>query len=207
MKIMLDCSPAKIAEYSGRYNYEFWQLRTPLTNYKITDVPYGLDNGCFSGFKHDYWRRLIKEAEFNQPVFVTVPDIVGSAVRTLDLFRIYRRQLNGLPVCLVLQDGIGQQPIPWDDLSAVFIGGSDAFKVSKECMQACQVASMLRPRKHIHLGRVNSAQRIKDYLHAAAEYGFEIDSIDGSGMSRFDERLEVVLAAIREPDNQHKLEL
>lgn len=31
MKIMLDLSPKQIAEYSKRYDFDFWQLRTPLT--------------------------------------------------------------------------------------------------------------------------------------------------------------------------------
>ena len=203
MKIMLDCSPAKIAEYSKRYDYEFWQLRTPLTTYRLAGVPYGLDNGCFSGFQEQNWNRLIREAEDDRPLFITVPDVVGSMVRTLDLFHIFKRKLNGMAKCLVLQDGVGNTQLPWDDLSGVFIGGSDQFKISKECMQACQVAGLLK--KHIHLGRVNSAQRIQDYLHAAGEYGFQIDSIDGSGMSRFDQRLENVLAAIRNDDCQHKL--
>ena len=49
---MLDCSPAKIAEYTERYGFEFWQLRTPLTCYsRAKGVPYGLDNGMFGGFR------------------------------------------------------------------------------------------------------------------------------------------------------------
>ena len=104
-KIMLDCSPAKIAEYSYRYDYEFWQLRTPLTAYaRATCVPYGLDNGCFSGSLPAAWNRLIQEAEADRPVFVAVPDIVGSARRTADLFTYFERKTNGLPRALVLQD-------------------------------------------------------------------------------------------------------
>ena len=36
-------------------------------------------------------------------------------------------------------------------------------------------------------------------------YGFKVDSIDGSGMSRFDERLEIVLSAIRDNHPQHEI--
>jgi hypothetical protein len=187
MKIMLDCSPRKIAEYSKKYNHDFWQLRTPLTNNKLAGVPYGLDNGCFSEFKEKAWLKLIRDAEQHHPVFITVPDIVGDAVRTLDLYKIFKRKLHGLPTCLVLQDGIGQHPIPWDELTAVFVGGTDKFKVSQEAMSACRVAKMLG--KWVHVGRVNTISR--------AEYWKDIaDSIDGSGVSRFDERLEEVLWVI-----------
>ena len=55
MKIMLDASPKRIAEYSAKFNYEFWQLRTPLTQYALSSKPYGLDNGCFSQFNETVW--------------------------------------------------------------------------------------------------------------------------------------------------------
>lgn len=196
MKIMLDCSPAKIKEYSKRYDYEFWQLRTPLTNYKLAGVPYGLDNGCFKEFHERKWLKLVEDADRHTPKFVAVPDIVGDAVRTLDLYHHFKRKLHGLPTCLVLQDGIGNLQIPWDEIAAVFIGGSDRFKTSTEAMNACRVAKMLG--KWVHIGRVNSAQRVEYWKGIA-------DSIDGSGMSRFDERLEIVLSAIRNESPQMSL--
>ena len=67
MKIMLDCSPRKIDEYSKRYNHKFWQLRTPLTGNRIAGVPYGLDNGCFTGvLKFEKWLKMIDEAESDE---------------------------------------------------------------------------------------------------------------------------------------------
>jgi len=196
MKIMLDCSPKKIAEYSERYNEDFWQLRTPLTNYAISDKPYGLDNGCFSRFPEKDWMRLIGEARKVEPVFCCLPDIVGSAIRTLELFALFRNKTIGLPRALVLQDGIGQQNIPWDDLSCVFIGGTDAFKISPECRNAVKAAKMLG--KHVHVGRVNTAGRVANWL----ELG---DSLDGSGISKIDERLEEVLYAMRDHPKQANL--
>lgn len=63
MKIMLDCSPDKINRYTDKYNYDFWQLRTPLTGYALSGKPYGLDNGCFSRFPETKWKKLLQEAE------------------------------------------------------------------------------------------------------------------------------------------------
>ncbi len=196
MKIMLDCSPRKIEEYSKRYDYEFWQLRTPLTGNRIAGVPYGLDNGCFTEFREDKWKRMIDEALENPELckFVTMPDCVGDAMRTKELFEYYFDTFPSyLPKALVLQDGIGHVPVKWHWVKAVFVGGSDAFKISPECINACKVAKMMG--KWVHVGRVNTASRIKNYVGIA-------DSIDGSGISRFDHMLENVLSAIRDDEKQ-----
>ena len=193
MKIMLDCSPKKIHEYRERYDVDLWQLRTPLTQYALAGVPYGLDNGCFKRFNEKTWNRLLLEAEDNPPKFVCLPDIVGDAVRTLDLFKCFESRTSGLPRALVLQDGIGNHRIEWDKLSAVFVGGSDAFKISSEAINACKTAKMLG--KWVHVGRVNTAQRVKNWIGLA-------DSIDGSGISKYDHMLENVLRAISGGNNQ-----
>lgn len=197
---MLDCSPAKIKEYSERYNYNFGQLRTPLTAYALSGQLYGLDNGCFSKFEKKTWRRLVAEAkeqeQINQPVFVCLPDIVGDARRTLELFEQFYDEVAPLPVALVLQDGIGNFPIDWDRVDAVFVGGSDNFKTSSEAISACKVAKMLG--KWVHVGRVNTAQRVSQWIGLA-------DSIDGSGISKYDHMLEAVLFEIMGNKPQQEL--
>lgn len=188
-KIMLDISPKRLAEQSAKHGIDFWQLRTPLTNYALSGRPYGLDNGCFKRFDRKAWERLLREAHVHRPVFVCLPDIVGDARRTLDLFEAFRPQTNGLPRALVLQDGIGQFAIPWEHLSAVFVGGSDAFKTSTEARNACRCARMLG--KWVHVGRVNTPSRARYWRDIA-------DSIDGSGISRDlrNEQLASVVSAI-----------
>lgn len=191
MKIFLDCSPAKIEDYSKRYNYNFGQLRTPLTAYALSGKQYGLDNGCFSKFESKTWRRLLSEAKqqdlINQPEFVCLPDIVGDARRTLELFDMFYEEVKPLKTCLVLQDGIGNFAIDWHKVDAVFVGGSDAFKISTEAINACKVAKMLG--KWVHVGRVNTVERVKNWINLA-------DSIDGSGISKYDYMLEAVLMQI-----------
>ncbi len=196
MKIRLDCSPKKIHEYSERYDHDFWQLRTPLTNYALSGKPYGLDNGCFSRFPEKAWEKLLVDAELNRPVFVCLPDIVGDARRTLDLFNIFSQQLNELPKALVLQDGIGNFEIPWKEIDAVFVGGSDQFKISPEAINACKAAKMLG--KWVHVGRVNTVERVNNWLNIA-------DSIDGSGISKYDHMLENVLSAINQNTTQLRM--
>ena len=197
MKIMLDCSPSKIEEYAKRYNYNFGQLRTPLTAYALSGKVYGLDNGCFSKFNKKTWRRLVAEAKENEyPKFVCAPDIVGDARRTLELFDMFYAEISPLPVCLVLQDGIGDFSIDWNRVDAVFVGGSDAFKVSNEAINACKVAKMLD--KWVHVGRVNTAQRVSNWIGLA-------DSIDGSGISKYDHMLEAVLGELLGDKQQKEL--
>ena len=193
---MLDQSPAKIAELTARYDYEFWQLRTPLTKYAFAGKPYGLDNGCFSTFDKQTWLRMIGEARKASPIFACAPDIVGDAQRTVELFEQFYGDMLGVPKALVLQDGIGNVEIPWNRITAVFVGGSDNFKISAECRAACKAAKMLD--KWVHVGRVNTAKRVRDWIGIA-------DSIDGSGISMYDHMLEDVLHAIRGTHPQTEL--
>lgn len=198
MKIMLDCSRAKIEEYRERYEVDFWQLRTPLTNYARAGVPYGLDNGCFKTFLEKSWMRLLEQAHADRPVFVCLPDIVGDAARTIELFEHFMPMTQGLPRALVLQDGISHHRIPWSDLAAVFIGGSDQFKYSNEAIAAAKTAKILG--KWVHVGRVNTASRVRNWLGLA-------DSCDGSGVARFDHMLEDVIRATATPHPSLQFEI
>jgi len=189
VKILLDLSPAMIAERRERYGEDFWQLRTPLTKYaRATGIPYALDNGCFGRFDQATWERLLDEADRDRPLFVCLPDVVGDAQRTAELFEIFWARTQELPRALVLQDGIERVRIPWSEIKAVFVGGSDQFKFSPQAMAAARTAKMLG--KWVHVGRVNTAARVRNWLGLA-------DSIDGSGICRFDHMLEDVLAQIR----------
>jgi len=187
-RIMLDLSPDGIADRARRFDFEPWQLRTPLTRYAYAGLPYGMDNGCFSGRLPAGWRRMLADAKVNVPLWATSPDVVGSARRTLELWPRFASEMNGVPRALVLQDGIGDFEIPWHELDCVFIGGSDAFKVSSEARHAAIAARMLG--KWVHVGRVNTAERAMQWKDLA-------DSIDGSGISKYDHMLASVLAALR----------
>jgi hypothetical protein len=52
--------------------------------------------------------------------------------------------------------------------------------------------------KWVHVGRVNTVARVRNWIDLA-------DSIDGSGISRFDHMLEDVLAMIRGEHPQQEL--
>lgn len=188
LKIMLDNSPAVITQKEQRFDFAFWQLRTPLTRHKVSGRPYGLDNGCFSEFKSKTWARMLDEARKFPPKFVCLPDIVGDARRTLELFECFEEVTNDLPRALVLQDGIGDFSIPWHKISAVFVGGSDAFKTSPESINACRTAKILG--KWVHVGRVNSVSRLDSFIGLG-------DSCDGSGISKYDHMLRELVIYLK----------
>ena len=198
MLILLDLSPSSIADREQKFQREFGQLRTPLSRHKLSGRPYALDNGCFTSFRFPTWRRMLDEAREQTPLFVCLPDVVGSAQRTIELFHHFKPMTDGLPRALVLQDGVENINIPWDDLDAVFVGGTDEFKLSRPAIAACKTAFMLG--KWVHFGRVNTPDRLVSIVDVA-------DSIDGSGLSKYDHMLKACLEAMDDHERQHDLSL
>ena len=93
-----------------------------------------------------------------------------------------RRRFRRWPLALVIQDGMEDMEIPWDELAAVFIGGCDPWKDSKAALDIVKTAKILN--KHSHVGRVNTIKRYKLY----AEIG--TDTCDGSGIAMYDHMLD-----------------
>lgn len=116
--------------------------------------------------------------------WLTVPDIVGDAHATYRRFLEWERDLRGLPLAYVLQEG-AERPglIPWNtpNLRALFIGGkTDEWKLGPE---PAAIAREARARGLlVHMGRVNSARRIE---HARA---IGCHSIDGTKWARWRDR-------------------
>lgn len=132
------------------------------------------DNGCFAlkgePFERDRWLRWLDRLRDLAPrcLFVTAPDVLhwegencrGDARATLiqaqaDLPLI--RSL-GFPAALVLQDGMTAELVPWGAVDAVFVGGSDRFKLGAQVPRI--VAEANRRGVHTHMGRVNSRRRM-----------------------------------------------
>ena len=155
------------------------QLLTPLTRYSNWSPGcFGVDNGCYSGFKPNEFRALLMREEKNKRgcLFVTVPDVVGNARRTLELWKYRHRFVPPTwPLALVAQNGIEDMDIPWSEFACVFYGGDDSFKCSQAVMDVARTAKILG--KHNHLGRCNSDRRFSNW-HGIA------DTCDGSGVSR-----------------------
>jgi hypothetical protein len=157
------------------------QLLTPLTRYRLRDParPWAIDNGAFANLDIPAFLALLKREEHHRDkcLFVTVPDIVASAQRTIEIFHHWKPKLAGWPLALACQDGQERLPIPWDDIAAVFIGGSTNWKCSAQVEHIIKTAKLFG--KWVHAGRVNDPSRWGHFEKLGA------DSADGTGIARY----------------------
>jgi hypothetical protein len=188
-----------LGQCAAELGCEVGQLLTPLTRYTLRDPsrPWAIDNGGFSGLEIDAFLSLLKREEHHRErcLFVTAPDIVGSARRTLEVFERWKDRLTGWRLALVCQDGQESLPLPWDDIAAVFIGGTTNWKGSDHAVHIVKAAKALD--KWVHVGRVNGPARFQHFEEIGA------DSIDGSGIARYTHMRE----AIKSRHNQPSLQL
>ena len=157
------------------------ELLTPLTR-RTRKRPLGMfaiDNGAYSKFRCDAFMSLLERED--QAIsfcrFVAVPDVVGSARRTLEIFDRWLSKLHRWPLALVAQDGQQDLPIPWDTIAAVFIGGTTEFKLGKHAVEIIKTAQALK--KWVHVGRVNTPNRFTYFESLGC------DSIDGTGIAQY----------------------
>jgi len=192
MIICLDKQIDAITEIIQHYdNLEFWQFRTPLTQYKAGEHKYILDNGAFSNFKEDTFQRMVKKAKFDPMCeFIIAPDVVGDAVATYHQF-IHWNNFLGIPHGkrgFVLQDGIHDEVFPeWDEFDCLFIGGTTEFKMSHTAYEIAQAAIL--EGKHVHVGRVNTPERIIRWFD-------NCHTIDGSGIAKYSHMLDNAVKTI-----------
>ena len=170
-----------LAECEAEIGCEVGQLLTPLTRYRLREPEraWAIDNGGFKGLDIPAFEALLAREECRKDacIFVTAPDIVGSAQRTLELFDLWHPRLEGWPVALVCQDGQESLPIPWAKIAAIFIGGSTNWKCSLHVERIIQTAKLFG--KWVHAGRVNDPERFAHFERIGA------DSCDGTGIARY----------------------
>jgi hypothetical protein len=143
------------------------------------------DNDCFQGLDPRAYLRML-DAVVSAPgrcLFVTVPDVVADAHATARLFEVWwgAPARRGLPVALVAQDGVEHLErwlaLAWPRIDALFIGGSTQWKLGGAAEALVREAN--RRGKWVHMGRVNSARRIR----YAASIGCH--SVDGTKWVRW----------------------
>jgi hypothetical protein len=220
-------------------------IDTPEQGNKRPDgVVWCADNGVFSqsrakkGIPWDedgWWRFLVKHApDAASCAFATAPDVlnwfedeegkpycVGDAAATLEKGKEWYGRIRalGYKAALVAQDGLDPDDVPWDEIDAIFIGGSDDYKVGTPpaprkrplsldgipygkpgCLSV--VAEAKRRGKWVHVGRVNSRSR---YLFCDS---IGADSVDGTFLvAAPDENLPKLLSWVRELEHQNEYEL
>ena len=185
------------------------QLRTPATGYARKEkIPWVMDNGSFSNFDESGFIRmaLVGIADPNCK-WIAMPDIVGDHGETLRLFSEYKKILEKhfIPkpdltnkLAFVVQDGAKPSTIPWSEITAIFLGGTTEFKLSREAWKILEAAQAKK--KWVHVGRVNTPPRIC-YFHGVAT------SIDGSGIAMFDHMLDDALDTIERLNKSTQMRL
>jgi hypothetical protein len=162
--------------------------------------PWAADNDCFQRLDPAAYLGML-DALVGAPghcLFVTVPDVVGSAHATAELFEVWWRALarRGLPAALLAQDDLEHLDrwlsMAWARIDALFIGGSTEWKLGPSA--EALLAEARHRGRWVHMGRVNSARRIR----YAASIG--CDSVDGSKWVRWrDAYLDSGLQTVAEP--------
>lgn len=196
MRYLIDTSPNKMQGLADR-ELVAGQLCTPLTNYKNWGGVFALDNGAFSGLNRDAWFRLLeKHLRYKDKcMFVTIPDIVGNAKRTHELYGMITQDKRTHPYTdvwsYVMQDGVEDTHINWMGMRHIFIGGTDKFKDSQACYDIVKTAKALDI--PVHVGRVNQIKRFRVYHELGA------DTCDGSSIAMYDYKLRDIETAMATP--------
>jgi hypothetical protein len=174
------------------------QIATPAAGNRVPGgVEWVADNAVFAGnYPGDaaYLAWLAERADRAAWCrFVVAPDVVADAAATLALSlpMLPRIRALGFPAALVAQDGLEDLDVPWDAFDCLFIGGSTEWKLGTAARRL--TAEAKRRGKWVHMGRVNSRQR----LLYAAQIG--CDSVDGTYLAFGPERnLPTLLSWLRE---------
>ena len=161
--------------------------------------PYALDNGAWSCFQRgvafDEGAFLAAlEALGTGAEFVVVPDIVAGGLDSLKFSEQWLPRLEGVGCrrLVAVQDGMA----PWDvepllgPAVGIFVGGSTEWKWGSLPYWA---ALARRRRCYLHVGRVNTANKIRECARVGA------DSFDGTSATRFAVTLPMLDAQRRQP--------
>ena len=145
---------------------------------------WAMESGGFRGFDEGAYMRMLEAYQpyhayqgYHGCRFVTAPDVVADAAATLRRWPFWARLIRGLgqAPAFVAQDGLTADRVPWDELGALFIGGTTDYKESVDVRALCGYAKSRGV--WVHWGRVNGARRYELAKKAGA------DSIDGTGFS------------------------
>lgn len=153
-----------------------------LTTYQHNGIPRGIragrawaaDNCAYTGFDAGRFFAWLPELVSYRAtcLFVAVPDVVEDAAATLAQYGAYAPRLAGWPLAYVAQDGSEHLPIP-DGASALFVGGSTAWKESEAAASVIRRAQGMG--LHIHIGRVNWRRRYDLFRAMPGSEGWTCD--------------------------------
>lgn len=185
--LLVSGATTTIQHYAGHAH--LGRLIQPRNRNRLDDVAdsglwWAADNDCLQGLNPDaYFVMLnrLQRVDTSKLLFVTVPDVVADSHGTLALFRSWLPALRArqLPAALVAQDGLTTDQVQWDELAALFIGGSTSWKEGPDA--AALIQSARKRGVWVHVGRINTERRLRHFD------ALGIDSFDGTQFSWFAE--------------------
>lgn len=212
--LLVSGATVTVARYAGHPH--LGRLTQPRCGNDIKEMAasgfwWAADNDALAGLDPDAYLAMLDAialADISRLLFVTVPDDatmtpagpVVSWAGTLALFRSWRRALERrhLPAAIVLQDGATSEAVPWDDIAAVFVGGSTRWKLGDKA--AALIVEARARGKWAHVGRINSERRERHFL------AIGIDSFDGGQYSMYPDRyIPACLERLSRPERQQSL--
>ena len=194
MIVLLD-TPQSLDECGKELGCEVEQLFTPLTrrNPQHPEQRFAIDNGAFARFEVGPFLKTLEKHEPRKDLcrFVAVPDVVGSARRTLECFSYWQPRLIKWPLAFVAQDGQEHLEIPWSNCAAIFIGGSTEWKLSAHAASIVKASKVIG--KWCHVGRINTPGRFEYFQNLGA------DSCDGTGLAQYSSMRHAIHSKLTEP--------
>src|SRR5262245_25210876 len=98
---------------------------------KLVPGQWAMDNGAYSAeveFEAEPFMRMLKRFMGRKGCrWVSCPDVVGDAWATLNNWPFWSRVIRGVGFvpALVLQNGMLASEVPWPEVGAIFVGGTD----------------------------------------------------------------------------------
>lgn len=188
MRILVSGATKTVRQFAAQYPDHLGVLMTPQNGNRLCalPLPWAADNAAFSKPDDAKFSRLCVESwameGYHPPMWLAVPDVVGDHAATLRLFGWWCDEWQNeygcipFPLAFVLQDGCRPEEVPWDEIAAVFVGGSTEFKLRQSSEL---ITEAKRRQKRVHIGRVNTLQRLR-YAHDVGA-----DTVDGTAFSMF----------------------
>ena len=176
---MIYMTPDNCNLIKGRNQEQWGRIITPASFANSPKTAYWCgDNEVYTG-RYSFRRYFLwlwkMRPHRHSCVFVTCPDVVGDARRTLIRYFLlaWIIKLLGYPIAYVAQDG--QEGLPFPPFDALFIGGSTEWKMSP-LADAC-IRKAQRRGRWVHVGRVNSQKRMRHFKRIG------VNSVDGTSLT------------------------
>lgn len=149
----------------------FLSLTRPTAPEDVSQLPvWAIDNGRFTDtWTEDGWLKFLLRYSplLDTCLFAVVPDVPFNAEATLEEFERYAPTVRkiGYPLALASQDGMTPSMVPWHEIDALFLGGTDKHKRGLE--GGTLIAEAQKHGKWLHVGRVNSGKTLINHFWMA----------------------------------------